>query len=386
MPTPTRKHTPPQHGFTGHANYRNAHRCILTNPFKSEVKYFGTRDFTPGQVSWNIETASSSYSSVSATADHLRQDWENCPSGEEVLKVLRGIPETEAEALANRVLLTQYRALPAAVRRELEQDTMVIFDFHGDPYWGDPGTVAVLHGQKVHDSNFHFVYLTADLVSAHYHFTLYITSRVEGFPVASYLPDALAQVRKVAEPRLTLFDGEFPTVELLSYLDQSLLPWDARKSFTKSVKDALLIYAQDPKQLEHRRWHIAEIKDARSGKSVHVHVSVQKVHGKLKAITKPIWYSQPVAEAVKNYERRFSIDSGYKDKHTFLARTSSRSWVIRLMLFLYSVLLWNAWRLALAWTFLRGVPPLLPGERPHLAKIRVAFQLTDFFLHKAWKL
>jgi len=202
--------------------------------FKSEAKHFGTRDFTPGQVSWNLEAASSSRSSVSATADHLRQDWDNCLSGEEVLKVLRGIPETEAEALVNRVLLAQYRALPAAICRELEQDAMVIFDFHGDPYWGDPGKVAVLHGQKVHDSNFHFVYLTTNLVSAHYRFTIYITSHVAGFPIASYLPGALAQVWNVTEPRLLLFDGEFPTVELLSYLDQSLLPWDARKSFTRS--------------------------------------------------------------------------------------------------------------------------------------------------------
>ena len=152
------------------------------------------------------------------------------------------------------------------------------------------------------------------------------------------------------------------------------------------MRDALIIYAQDPKQLEHRRWHIAEIKDQRTGKSVHVHIAVQKVHGKLKAITKPIWHSQPVEDAVTNYERRFSIDAGYKDKHAFLARTSSRSWVVRLVLFLYSILLWNVWRLALAWTFLRGLPPLEPEERLHLAKNQINFHLTDFFLYKGWKL
>ncbi|OLS12423.1 MAG: hypothetical protein RBG13Loki_3959 [Promethearchaeota archaeon CR_4] len=148
--------------------------------------------------------------------------------------------------------------------------------------------MAVLHGQKVHDSNFHIVYLTADLVSAHYSFTIFVTSRVEGFPVASYLPEAPAQVKKVTEPRLLIFDGEFPTVELLSSLEQLGLPWNARKSFTKSVRDALAMYARDPMQLERRCWHITEIKDFRTGKGVHVHVAVQKVHEKLKAISKPI--------------------------------------------------------------------------------------------------
>lgn len=386
MPLPTRKCSPPKHGFRGHPNYRNAHSQILNNPFKSETQYFETRDFKPNQVFWNLETASSSQSSVSATANLLRQNWNNVPSGEEVLKLLRDISEVDAEAMANRVLLAQYRLLPAAVRNELEQDATIILDFHCDPYWGNPGKVAVLHGQKEHDSNFHFVYLTADLISAHYRFTIFTTSRVEGFPAVSYFPAVLAQVRHVTKPRLLLFDGEFPTVEVLLYLEQALIPWNARKSQTKGVKDAILAYVQDPQQLKHRRWHIAVIKDSVTGKTVHIHVTVQQVHGKLKVITKPIWHSQPVEEAEKNYNKRFGIDSGYKDKHAFLARTSSRSWVVRLALFLVSILLWNVWRLALAWTFLKGLPPLPCSERRTMVKQVISFHLTEFFWYEGWRL
>ena len=386
MPRMSRKHSPARKGFRGHANYRNAHNRILNNPLKSEACYFETRDFKPWMFFWNLETASSNQSSVSASADLLRLNWEGCPSGEEVLKKLRDIPETHAEAMVNRQLMAQYSKLPADIRGELEQDGTIIIDFHEEPYWGDPGKVAVLHGQKVHDSNFHFVYLTADLISAHYRFTIFITSRVEGFPASSYLPPLLAQVRQVREPCLFLFDGEFPTVKVLTYLDKELIPWDARKSMTKGVKDALAVYSQDPWQLQHRGWHLVEIKDSTTGESVHVYVTVQSVHGKLKAITKPIWYSQPVEEAEANYNKRFSIDSGYKDKHAFLARTSSQSWVVRLVLFLVSVLLWNVWRLALAWTFLKGLPPLPHCERIILTKKMVANQMYNFLLYEGWKL
>ncbi|OLS12422.1 MAG: hypothetical protein RBG13Loki_3958 [Promethearchaeota archaeon CR_4] len=134
MPIPTLKRFPPEHGFRGHPNFRNAHRVLLANPFKSEAKYFDTRDFKPGQISWNIEAASSNRSSVSATADSLRQYWDNGPSGEEVLKVLRDIPETDAETIVNRMLLKQYKMLPAATRRELEQDATVLLDFYEDPF------------------------------------------------------------------------------------------------------------------------------------------------------------------------------------------------------------------------------------------------------------
>jgi hypothetical protein len=288
--------------------------------------------------------------------------------------------------MVNRLLSEQYEMLPATVRGELECSGTAIIDFHEEPYWGNPGKVAVLHGQKTHGSNYHFVYLTADLISAHHRFTIFITSRVEGFPASSYLPALLAQVRLVTEPRLLLFDGEFPTVKVLSYLDAELIPWNARKSMTKGVREALAMYSQDPWQLEHRRWHLVEIKEGVAGENVHVHVMVQPVHGKLKVITKPICYSQPVAEAEANYAKRFNIDTGYKDKHSFLARTSSRSWVVRLVLFLVSVLLWNVWRLALAWTFLKGLPPLPQCERIFLTKNVLTNQMHNYFLYEGWKL
>jgi hypothetical protein len=39
------KHKLPRRGFRGHANFKNAHRKILSHPFKSEKQYFETRDF-----------------------------------------------------------------------------------------------------------------------------------------------------------------------------------------------------------------------------------------------------------------------------------------------------------------------------------------------------
>jgi len=139
-------------------------------------------------------------------------------------------------------------------------------------------------------------------------------------------------------------------------------------------------------QLVHRRWHIVEIVDATTGESVHVHVAVVVINGKYKAITKPIWHSQSVEEAEANYNKRFKIDSSYKDKHAFLARTSSRSWAVRLVLFLVSVLLENAWKLALAWTFLKGLPPISKGERRELTKKEITNQLYNFLIYEGWKL
>ena len=42
--------------------------------------------------------------------------------------------------------------------------------------------------------------------------------------------------------------------------------------------------------------------------------------------------------------------------------TSSRSWAVRMILFLISVLLWNVWRLAIAWNVLLRNPFNLRGK------------------------
>ncbi|OLS13562.1 MAG: hypothetical protein RBG13Loki_2813 [Promethearchaeota archaeon CR_4] len=70
----------------------------------------------------------------------------------------------------------------------------------------------------------------------------------------------------------------------------------------------------------------------------------------------------------------------------FLVRTSSRSWAVHLVLFLVSVLLENVWRFALAWTFLKGLPPLLKVDRNELTKKEITNQLYNFLMYEGWKL
>ncbi len=118
------------------------------------------------------------------------------------------------------------------------------------------------------------------------------------------------------------------------------------------VKEEFWGYYLDPAQFLHPRWHVVEITSTSTGKKIAIHVAAYLYHGKMKVVTKPIWYSCPVEEAIRTYNKRFTIDSGYKEKHAFQAVTSTRSWAVRLLLFVISVLLWNTWRLAPAWCFL----------------------------------
>ena len=49
-------------------------------------------------------------------------------------------------------------------------------------------------------------------------------------------------------------------------------------------------------------------------------------------------------EAIKYYDKRFSIETGYRDKHLFQARTTSIHLSIRYVIFLCAIMLWNLWQ------------------------------------------
>jgi hypothetical protein len=375
-----------QRRFRGHSNYRNAHQRILLHPLKSEASFFQIHGFSIDQVFWPLETSSVRGTSISAITDLLRSLENKCPSGEAVLKCLRDIPETEVEAVCNRLLLAQFKCLPAAVRRELEQSGTIISDKHSDPYWGDSGKVAVIKGQNNHDSYFHFIYFTMDLISEHYRFTIYAVPYVEGFPLISYIKPVLQAIKSICPVKRVLFDGEFSNLEDLSFLDQEGIAWDARKSFTPRVKKELSQYKIDPMQFLHPRWHVVEIKGGPNQDTVAVHITAYKLHSLTKVITKPIWDNLSVKDAIALYEWRFAIDNGYKEKHSFQAVTSSRNWAVRLLLFVISVMLWNVWRLALAWDFINGMAWNWDKTPIILTRNVIMHELSEYLVYIWWRL
>jgi hypothetical protein len=372
--------------FRGHANYQKAHKRILSHPLKSETQYFQTHGFSTDQIFWPLETASTWKSSISSMTDLLRSSWDGCPSGEEVLKLLRDIPETDVEPLCNRLLLAQYQALPANIRQELAESGMLIMDKHEDPYWGDPKKVPAIKGQKQHDSYYHFVYFTCDIVSEHFRFTIYIMPYVEGFTLVKYVDPVVQYVRNIFPVKRIICDGEFPNVDVLLFSDRDLVPWTMRKSKTSAVKNAIQCYIDDPDLLLNPQWHEVEITGGTNHQSIKIHVTAYKLNGIIKVITKPLWDNLSVEDARKLYDKRFKIDGGYKEKHTFQAVTSSRKWSVRLVLFLISVLLWNVWRLALAWDFFAKNYALFDIIPPNLIRKVIAHELGEYLVRVWWRL
>ena len=72
-----------------------------------------------------------------------------------------------------------------------------------------------------------------------------------------------------------------------------------------------------------------------------VHVTFQRVHTEMKALVISPDLDWTPEEAEQWYGKRFNIDTGYRDKHQFQARTSSKALAVRYLILLFAYIFWN---------------------------------------------
>ena len=97
----------------------------------------------------------------------------------------------------------------------------------------------------------------------------------------------------------------------------------------------------------------------------------------MKALAVPPFLPITPKKAADMYKHRFAIETGYRDKHLFQARTTSNSVSIRLMLFLFAIILWNLWQ-----SFLLAVYPRTDRPLKQIARWRRQARTIKRFLKR----
>ena len=163
-----------------------------------------------------------------------------------------------------------------------------------------------------------------------------------GETIISHTKRLLNHIEKVISVKVVIFDGEFTTVEVLNLLLYKNLKFLGRKSRTPRVKGHLNSYYGSPDWEKNRKWRLIELcSNRRKKKTVKVEICIQNIHNMMKALIKsPGWAITP-KYADKLYNRRFHIETGYRDKHKFQLFTCTKILNTRLLTFLVAVLLWN---------------------------------------------
>lgn len=330
--------------LSNHSTYKNLRAQWRRQTPLKDLEALNTRDFFPKDFFKPLELASFENLSISCASMYFRALSQEIPSSETILDICHIEGEENMEIYLNHELEQQFLRLPSKIRRNFKRRGMIIIDFHTDPYYGERDNPNVVTMKKKHGTNKGYSYLTADLYSPKGCQTIALVQRKPGVAIETLFGDLLARIELILTPKLILMDGEFVAVKVLESLFEKRIPWIGRKSMTQRLQPLALAYKLTDNWKEQRQFTAIELlaKDKRT--STTIHVTFQQTYEELKALAiSPLLRITPdVAEAY--YSLRFNIETGYRDKHLFQARTTAKTMDVRFFILLFAIVLWNLWQ------------------------------------------
>lgn len=288
--------------------------------------------------------ASMTKTSINSACSILRNQNRQCPSEETILRSIHKFDAETMEIYLNQILRNQYQNIPSKIRGVLQRKGILVIDFHTDPYYGSKTTPLTTVSQHKASTNRFFSYLTADIIHSRFGQTIAVHHRRGKTAVATMIGDLLAAIEQVFQPKLIIMDGEFSTIETCLLLEKKGIQFVARKGIRKNLQK---YFTSDPIEQSpiFNSFQPVIYRKKDTNLSITLLTTVYYVHGKLKALSIPANSYLSVTEAIKLYSQRFKIETGYRDKHHFVAPTCSRQGSVRLILFVFSCILWNIWQL-----------------------------------------
>lgn len=330
--------------MTNHSGFKKLYHRWVKRTYLNEVDFLRTKHFAPLDFLKSLLLASVDNTSITDAFTYHRVQGLGCPSSELALKCCRSIPPTEMEVHVNWALRQQFQDLPPSLRRIFKKEGLVIIDFHGDPYYGNRENPLVTKGPTKRSTQWSYQYLTAALASPRGMQTIAVRFRYPDEPIAALFWDLFAWIEVIVTPKMILMDGEFAKVRVFEGLLQKGIPFVARKNVTTRLFALKLAYELTDNWLNLRHVHVITFQDHSKRHQATVHVIFHQTKGEMKALAFSPQLQFSPKEAEKLYSRRFSIETGYRDKHVFQARTTSPHLSIRLLLYLIAIVLWNLWQ------------------------------------------
>ncbi|MHA1492133.1 MAG: hypothetical protein ACTSRI_21095 [Promethearchaeota archaeon] len=350
--------------FRNNSRFKKIYQRLVNLNLLKELTPFNTHKYDSRDYFTAFEYASLHKISIKQACLMKRLQREKCPSPEQVMKCCRNVSPEMMTNFVNSVLKEQFSAIPKHIQRHIKKSGILIIDFHQDCYYGDKDNPHVRKSKVKKSTNLFYEYITADLYCKYGCFTIALYHRKLGDAIFTLTKHVLKSVGKTVDLKTVIFDGEFPTIDVLNFLQRKGIKFLARKSRTKRVKEHLSMYYGGPDWKLKRQWRPIELRSNRSNsKKVCVEICPQNIRGEMKTLIKSPRWSITLKYADKLYGKRFNIEMGYRDKHKFQIFTCTKILSTRLLFFLISTLMWNCWQVFLIWVrSLKSYSKDLPRE------------------------
>lgn len=204
-------------------------------------------------------------------------------------------------------------------------------------FYGDEESAEMVNGTKPRDgSSYAYQFLTASILVDGRRLTIVLTPIKSREYILDYVKDALNRIRNAGVTvKYLLFDGGFSSLDLPPYLEANgyqyavrFTPNPVTKKRMKLRDGQSAIYPCD------RPFRIVRADDKKK----------EKEEGE-----RPFTYlfatnmSCRARRILKRYKNRWGVETTYRKHNEFLAKTTSKNYVVRLLYYAVSICIYNVW-------------------------------------------
>jgi hypothetical protein len=258
------------------------------------------------------------------------------PTGETALTYFKSIDRLELQSAASIVLEVQIQELKR--KGLLNRPVPIAFDWHDEMFYGDEKTEMVNGTKPKAGSCYAYQFLTASVLVDGRRLTIVLTPIKSRKHLLDYVKDALNRIRNVGIlVKYLLFDGGFSSLDLPPYLDANGYQYAIRFTPNSVTKRMDLRDGQSAFYPCDRPFRIMRADDKEENKK-------RKERG-----AGPLTYlfaTNMVCKArriLRRYKDRWGVETTYRKHNEFLAKTTSRSYTVRLLYYAVSICIYNVW-------------------------------------------
>jgi len=209
------------------------------------------------------------------------------------------------------------------------------------PYYGDPNTSGVVGGKPQRSTRWFFRFATICIVEEGYRLPLGVLP-VDQF-ATSDLTGVVTELLKMASEhvsvRVLLLDRGFHSVKMFRTLKELGVSWLMPAKKTKRVSDAMADMVESAEGREPMSRMI--VVKGQDGEEESVTLMVEWSRKKKKWLG----YLSERRRSVKRYGKRWGIETKYRDVNRGRGWTTSKSWVVRVLLYGIGVMMNGVWEL-----------------------------------------
>lgn len=222
---------------------------------------------------------------------------------------------------------------------------LIAIDYHEKPFYGNKKTREVVGCKRKAGTNYAYKYITASIVEEGIRFNLGCLPVTQFDLEEDLLRELIGQCRKYVEVGTVLLDRGFNGVEDYKLLEDELrlkfiMPQIKNSKLQKMLKgEELKAYSQFKYVFYENRSKEYQCKVRMfyiTNEGGEKYVFVTNIHTTNEELLKLI---------VQAYDKRWGIETGYRVKHDFLCKTTSKSFTVRTFFAQLAFLLQDFWTL-----------------------------------------